>query len=221
MLSSRILRYHRRVRERRTFLGGALLASAPANQIRLGVIGSGSRGTFVIGVFQKDPGLAVGAISDVYEPNLERALSLAKGAKAYRDYRDLLADRTLDAVLIATPEHWHHRMILDALAAGKDVYIEKPLCRTPEEARELVEAEKRSKQIIQVGMQRRSYDLYQEVRAVVAAGTLGQVRMIRSWWLNNPLNAVPANKLDGKLDASTPTASAPGASTRTTPAASR
>ncbi|MFN9263957.1 MAG: Gfo/Idh/MocA family protein, partial [Acidobacteriota bacterium] len=143
------------------------------------------------------------------------------GAKAYRDYRDLLADRSLDAVLIATPEHWHHRMILDALAAGKDVYIEKPLCRTPEEARELVEAEKQSKQIIQVGMQRRSYDLYQEVRAVVAAGTLGQVRMIRSWWLNNPLNAVPANKLDGKLDASTPTASAPGASTRTTPAASR
>lgn len=174
-----------------------------------------------MGVFQKDPALAVGAISDVYEPNLERALSLAKGAKAYRDYRDLLADRTLDAVLIATPEHWHHRMILDALAAGKDVYIEKPLCRTPEEARELVEAEKQSKQIIQVGMQRRSYDLYQEVRAVVAAGTLGQVRMIRSWWLNNPLNAVPANKLDGKLDASTPTASAPGASTRTTPAASR
>lgn len=186
--------------ERRTFLGSSLLASWPANKVRLGVIGSGSRGTFVMGVFQKDAALEVGAISDVYEPNLERALSLAKGAKAYRDYRDLLADKTIDAVLIATPEHWHHRMILDALAAGKDVYVEKPLCRTPEEGRELVEAEKKSKQIIQVGMQRRSYDLYQEARGVVAAGTLGKVRMVRSWWLNNHINATAATKLDGKLD---------------------
>lgn len=186
--------------ERRTFLGSSLLAYWPANKVRLGVIGSGSRGTFVMGVFQKDAALEVGAISDVYEPNLERALSLAKGAKAYRDYRDLLADKSIDAVLIATPEHWHHRMILDALAAGKDVYVEKPLCRTPEEGRELIEAEKKSKQVIQVGMQRRSYDLYQEARGVVAAGTLGKVRMVRSWWLNNHLNAVPPAKLDGKLD---------------------
>lgn len=186
--------------ERRTFLGNSLLAYWPANKVRLGVIGSGSRGTFVMGVFQKDAALEVGAISDVYEPNLERALSLAKGAKAYRDYRDLLADKSIDAVLIATPEHWHHRMILDALAAGKDIYVEKPLCRTPEEGRELVEAEKKTKQIIQVGMQRRSYDLYQEARGVVAAGTLGKVRMVRSWWLNNHLNATPATKLDGKLD---------------------
>jgi predicted dehydrogenase len=186
--------------ERRTFLGSSLLAYWPANKVRLGVIGSGSRGTFVMGVFQKDAALEVGAISDVYEPNLERALSLAKGAKAYRDYRDLLADKSIDAVLIATPEHWHHRMILDALAAGKDVYVEKPLCRTPEEGRELIEAEKKTKQIIQVGMQRRSYDLYQEARGVVAAGTLGKVRMVRSWWLNNHITAVPATKLDGKLD---------------------
>jgi predicted dehydrogenase len=186
--------------ERRAFLGSSLLAYWPANKVRLGVIGSGSRGTFVMGVFQKDSALEVGAISDVYEPNLERALSLAKGAKAYRDYRDLLADKSIDAVLIATPEHWHHRMILDALAAGKDVYVEKPLCRTPEEGRELVEAEKKSKQIIQVGMQRRSYDLYQEARGVVAAGTLGRVRMVRSWWLNYHLSAVPATKLDGRLD---------------------
>jgi predicted dehydrogenase len=113
----------------------------------------------VRGCRQKAPALAVGAISDVYEPDLERALSLARGAGAYRDYRDLLADRSVDAVLIATPEHWHHRMILDALAAGKDVYVQKPLCRNPEEDRELIEAEKRSQQIIQVGMQRRSYDL--------------------------------------------------------------
>ena len=70
--------------------------------------------------------------------------------------------KAIEAVLIATPEHWHAQMVLDALAAGKDVYVEKPLCQTPEQGVELVEAEKKSKNIIQVGMQRRSYDLYLE-----------------------------------------------------------
>ena len=71
-------------------------------------------------------------------------LSKAKGATAYRNYKQLLEDKEIQAVLIATPEHWHHRMILDALAAGKDVYVEKPLCQTPEQGVELMEAEKRS-----------------------------------------------------------------------------
>ena len=99
------------------------------------------------------------------------------------------ADKEIAAVLIATPEHWHHRMVLDALAAGKDVYVEKPLCQTPEQGVELVEAEKRSKNIVQVGMQRRSYDLYIEGRKTVASGVLGAVRMVRSWWLNNYLGS--------------------------------
>ena len=147
----------------------------------------------------------MGAICDVYEPNLERALSTASktnGAhpKAYRNYKELLADQNVQAVLIATPEHWHYQMVLDALAAGKDVYVEKPLCHTPEEGIKLVEAEKHTKSIIQVGMQRRSYDLYQEGRGIVAAGTLGTVRMVRSWWLNNYLGGEPATKLDGPLD---------------------
>src|SRR6266516_3603283 len=137
---------------RRTFLltaGSAMAASAtpPADQLILGVIGSGSRGTFVMTVFQKDPAVRVGAICDVYEPNLERALSTASKAgshpKAYRDYKQLLADKDVQAVLIATPEHWHHQMVLDALGAGKDVYVEKPLCQTPEQGRELVETEKK------------------------------------------------------------------------------
>jgi predicted dehydrogenase len=195
--------------ERRTFLvagGSALLSqAAPSDQIVLGVIGSGGRGTFVMTVFQKNPSVRVGAICDVYEPNLERALSVAAKTpgnhpKAYRNYKELLADNSIDAVLIATPEHWHHRMVLDALAAGKDVYVEKPLCQTPEQGAELVEAEKRSKNIIQVGMQRRSYDLYLEARRVVAGGTLGTVRMVRSWWLNNYLNSSRRAKLDGPLD---------------------
>jgi predicted dehydrogenase len=195
---------------RRTFLlagAGALVAHAapPSDQVVLGVIGSGSRGTFVMGVFQKDPGLKVGAICDVYEPNLENAISVASKVpgthpKVYRNYKELLADKDVQAVLIATPEHWHYQMVLDALAAGKDVYVEKPLCQTPEQGVALVEAEKKTKQIIQVGMQRRSYDLYKEGRAIVAAGKLGNVRMVRSWWLNNYVGAPPATKLAGPLD---------------------
>jgi predicted dehydrogenase len=185
--------------------GYYVLRAAPSETIHLGVIGSGSRGTYVMGVFQKNPGLQVTAICDVYEPNLEHALSAASHAggqqpKAYRNYKQLLADKDIDAVLIATPEHWHHRMVLDALAAGKDVYVEKPLCHTPEQGVELVEVEKHSKQIIQVGMQRRSYDLYIAARKIVADGTLGNVRMVRSWWLNNYLGEQNKAPLEGKLD---------------------
>ena len=179
--------------------------SAPSDQINLGVIGSGSRGTYVMELFQKDPAVRVSSICDVYEPNLEKALSVAAKAqssspKAIRNYKQILEDKTIQAVLIATPEHWHHRMVLDALAAGKDIYVEKPLCQTPEQGTELVRAEKMSKNIVQVGMQRRSYDLYLEGRKIVAAGTLGNVRMVRSWWLNNYVGQAAPAKLEGPLD---------------------
>jgi predicted dehydrogenase len=194
---------------RRIFLmagaGMSVAGAAPADQVVLGVIGSGSRGTFVMTVFQKDPSLRVGAICDVYEPNLEKALSTAAKTQAgqpvaYRNYKQLLADKSIQAVLIATPEHWHAQMILDALAAGKDVYVEKPLCQTPEQGVKLVEAEKKTKNIIQVGMQRRSYDLYLEGRDLVSSGQLGTVRMVRSWWLNNYLGDRKATRLEGPLD---------------------
>jgi predicted dehydrogenase len=195
---------------RRTFLlgaGGAMMAHAapPSDVVVLGVIGSGGRGTLVMTVFQKDPAVRVGAICDVYEPNLEKAVSTASQVpgtkpKVYRNYKELLADKEIQAVLIATPEHWHTQMVLDALAAGKDVYVEKPLCHTPEEGIKLVAAEKNTKSIIQVGMQRRSYDLFQQGRQVVSARKLGTVRMVRSWWLNNYLDGGVARKLDGPLD---------------------
>ncbi len=195
---------------RRVFLmGGSTMAvaqTAASDRLRLGVIGSGGQGKSVMRNFQKDPSVEVSAICDVYEPNLERALAVAAKAqggqspRAIRDYRQVLDDKGIHAVLIATPEHWHHRMTLDALAAGKDVYVEKPLCQTPEQGVELVRAERASKQIVQVGMQRRSYDLFLDARKLVAAGTLGSVRMVRSWWLNNYLNQPPAARLEGPID---------------------
>ncbi len=194
---------------RRTFIlagGGAAAAyAAPSDRITLGVIGAGGRGTLVMTTFQENPPVRVGAVCDVYEPNLERALSIAAKTpgnhpKPYRNYKQLLEDKSVDAVLIATPEHWHHRMLLDALAAGKDVYVEKPLCKTPEQGVELLEAEKRTKNIVQVGTQRRSYDVYLEGRKIVASDTLGTVQMVRSWWLNNNLKRVREAKLEGPLD---------------------
>jgi predicted dehydrogenase len=186
-------------------MGAAGVAFAAEGRVNLGVICAGGRGTYVMTEFQKDLGLRVGAICDVYEPNLERALGVVRkgqseSARAVRRYQELLADRSIDAVLIATPEHWHHRMVLDALAARKDVYVEKPLCQTPEQGVELVAAESASQQIVQVGMQRRSYDLYKQGRELVAAGTLGNVRMVRGWWLNTQLGGGPTPPLEGKLD---------------------
>lgn len=113
---------------RRIFLiGGSAIAVAqtPASdRLHVGVIGSGGQGTSVMREFQKDPSVRISAVCDVYEPNLERALSVAAKAqggespRAIRNYRQLLDDKSVHAVVIATPEHWHHRMTLDALAAA-------------------------------------------------------------------------------------------------------
>ncbi|MBV9081138.1 MAG: Gfo/Idh/MocA family oxidoreductase, partial [Acidobacteriaceae bacterium] len=170
------------------------------------MIGTGGRGAFVMAAFGRNRTVRVVAVCDVYEPNLERAVSDASANSqrkphAYRRYADLLNDKGVDAVLIATPEHWHHRMVLDALASGKDVYIEKPLCHTPEQGAELVAAERASKQIVQCGMQRRSYDLFLDAKKITNdPANLGKVRMVRSWWLNNYLGTERITKLDGKLD---------------------
>jgi predicted dehydrogenase len=194
---------------RRTFLASSaglyVLNAAPSDTVRLGVIGAGGRGTFVMAAFARNPTVQVIAVCDVYEPNLERGISAASAngerkVQAYRHYPELLNDKDVDAVLIATPEHWHHRMVLDALAAGKDIYIEKPLCHTPEQGAEMVAAGQASKQIVQCGMQRRSYDLFLEAKKIMDGGTLGKVRMVRSWWLNNYLGSKRVTTLDGKLD---------------------
>ena len=189
--------------QRRAFFlstAGAALAQVPSETVRLALVGAGGRGRRVMSEFQRDPNLKVHGVCDVYEPNLERGLSAAgPGTRAVRDYRALLDDPDVDAVLIATPEHWHHRMTLDAMAAGKDVYVEKPLCHTPEEGRELVEAQRASDRVVQVGMQRRSYNLYLEALDLRRAGRLGTVRMVRTYWLNSRTEPSRA-RFEGPLD---------------------
>lgn len=188
---------------RRIFLlagTGAAVAQTPSKRIVVGLIGSGGRGRNILRFHKQDPDVTAGAVCDIYEPNLERGLSEAgPGVKAYRNYKQLLENPDIDAVIIATPEHWHHRMLLDALAAGKDVYIEKPLCHTWEEGVELVRAAGESKNVVQVGMQRRSYKLYHQARDLRRQGRLGTVRMVRTYWLNNGLSRAPRS-FEGPVD---------------------
>lgn len=185
--------------QRRTFLCSAGAFLQPPDRIRAGVIGSGGRGRLLTAEF-KEIGAEIAAVCDVYQPNLEAGLKAAStGARGYRDYRRLLEDRTLDAVIIATPDHWHARMVIDAVEAGKDVYVEKPLTHTIEEAFQVVDAVRRTRRIVQVGTQRRSAPLFHEARGIVASGRLGEVRLVNSWWLNHqPPLAAP--RLEGELD---------------------
>src|SRR4051812_33453332 len=150
--------------QRRTFLAASSLATPlfADDTLRVGVIGAGGRGRYLIDQF-KEVGAQVAAVCDVYEPNLKRGLAGANtGAASFTDYRRLLDDKSLQAVIIATPDHWHSRMAIDAVQAGKDVYLEKPLAHTIEEGFGLIEAVRRTRRILQVGTQRRSTELFQK-----------------------------------------------------------
>src|SRR4029077_11386829 len=104
------------------------------DRIGLGAIGIGNRGGHVMGLFQKNADVEVRALCDVYGARIDAALAKAPGAKTFKDHRELLQRREVDAVLVATPDHWHKDIAIDAMNAGKDVYAEKPMCRTRDEA---------------------------------------------------------------------------------------
>jgi predicted dehydrogenase len=187
--------------ERRTFLaaGAASAVSGASGGIRAGVIGAGGRGRYHIAQF-KEVGAEVAAVCDVYEPNLEAGLKAAStGAKSFDNYKRLLDDKSIEAVLIATPDHWHAQMTIDAVHAGKDVYVEKPMAHTIEDGFRIIDAVRATKRVVQVGMQRRSNELFQEAKQIVDSGELGEVRLVNSWWLNHQ-KSLRAGPLRGKLD---------------------
>jgi len=182
-------------------LGAARLRAQDGvnDRLRVGTIGTGGRGTYLTEQF-KEIGAEVAAVCDVYKPNLERGLKAAStGAKGYNDYRRMLDDSNLDAVVIATPDHWHARMVIDAVCAGKDVYVEKPLCHEIPEGLEIVKAVRETKRIVQVGTQRRSSPLFTEAKGIVDSGELGVVRLVTSQWMNYQAG-LSNRKLDGELD---------------------
>jgi predicted dehydrogenase len=185
--------------DRRTFLGSAALLAQTGPQIRGGIIGAGGRGRYLTANF-KELGVDMAAVCDVYEPNLQAGIKAASSnARGYDNYKRLLDDKGINVVVVATPDHWHAQMVIDAVAAGKDVYVEKPLAHTIEDGDRMVKAVRASKRIVQMGTQRRSYDIFQEAKKIADSGALGEVRLVNSWWVNNQASLRNA-KLEGKLD---------------------
>jgi predicted dehydrogenase len=170
---------------RRTFLtaaSGLALSSRLAastvqganDRIRIGVIGTGGRARGLMNLLKKLPGSALTAVCDVYEPRMLQAAEIAGGPVKVTDYRRILEDREIDAVVIGTPDHWHKAITLDAVAAGKDVYVEKPVSHTIEEGAEMVKVIEASKQIVQTGTQQRSWDHWVLGKQIVDSGRLGR-----------------------------------------------
>jgi predicted dehydrogenase len=194
---------------RREFLGASAAvalaapaagaATGPNDKIAVGMIGLGIRGSYLLERFfasSKDTA-TIAALCDAYTGNLAKAGARVRTLggnvpKTYADYRELLQDKSIDAVIIATPEHLHSTMLLDALQAGKHVYTEKPLAHTIEEGEKILRVAQTSQQVVQVGTQNRSNPLYTKAKEMVAAGMIGEVHYTRAFWYRNSLDDAPA-----------------------------
>jgi predicted dehydrogenase len=158
-----------------------------SDRIGLGLIGAGGRGRDVLSKFQKNPDVEVRAVCDVYGTRVDEALASAPGAKPFAQHEKLLELKEIDAVLIGSPDHWHKDHAIDALNAGKDVYVEKPLCRTLDEAPPMVRAARRNNRVCQVGVQQRSGPVYIEARdQFVSSGRIGRVTWVECVWNDGP-----------------------------------
>jgi predicted dehydrogenase len=169
-------------------LTAAQAAQVPGanDRIRLGFIGVANRGMQLVGAFLENPDVEITAVCDVSRSALERAQGRAGGkAFATGDFRKLLDRRDVDAVVIATPDHWHALQTIAACRAGKDVYVEKPLSITIHEGRRMVEVARETARVVQVGLHRRSSKLYAEAARFVQAEHLGKVTVARCYQLSN------------------------------------
>jgi predicted dehydrogenase len=161
------------------------------DRIRLGVIGTGRQGTDDMQNFMHH-GVEVATVCDVYQPNLDKGQAAAGGnAKAVKDFRTILDDKGIDAVLIGTPDHWHPLPMVEACKAGKDVYVEKPICVAVEEGQKMVEAAHRYDRVVQTGLWQRSNLHFQKAVELVQSGVLGKVSFVRTW---NYSNTYPAGQ---------------------------
>jgi predicted dehydrogenase len=174
-------------------IGAAAIASArPAfsadrilganERVRVGLIGCGSRGKEVAKLMAEAPNTEFTAFCDVYETNASAAKnSMTVAGVLSKDFRRVLDQKEIDAVLIATPDHWHAPIAVLACQAGKDVYVEKPLAHNVREGRAIVDAARRHNRIVQVGTQHRSAEHYKEAAGIVQSGELGEVHFVRVW----------------------------------------
>jgi predicted dehydrogenase len=177
---------------------------AANDRIRIATIGFGGMGSGDTAHAVLIPGVELAAVSDIYDGRLARAKEIYGGQIfTTRDYREVLARKDIDAVIIATPDHWHSRISIDALDAGKDVYCEKPMVQSVDEGQAVVAAEKRSGRIFQVGSQYVTSLVYQKAKELLASGAVGKLNMVEAWLDRNtalgawqysiPPDASPAN----------------------------
>ena len=196
-------------------LAAARAIAAPAAQargandrVRLGFIGVANRGGQLMDAFLTHEDMEIVALCDVHEPTLQKANEKVDGkADTYHDFRKMLQRSDVDAVVIATPDHWHAIQMVDACDSGKDVYVEKPLSITIHEGRRMVEAARRNQRVVQVGTHRRSSALYAGLVQFVQSDKIGKVTVSRAYRLSNMYPAgigrakstAPPNDLDWDL----------------------
>jgi len=173
-------------------------------RVRVALIGAGRQGVSNLENAIKQPDTEVVAVCDVFEPNLAKGLAAAPGAKPVADFRRVLDTRDIDAVIIATPDHWHPIQTILACQAGKDVYVEKPIGVAVAEGRAMVDAARRHKRVVQTGTQQRSGLHFQQAAELVKAGRIGKVTQVRTWnfgnesptGIGNPPDSAPPKELD-------------------------
>ena len=169
------------------------------DKLTFGLIATGGRGRYLQDKFIKLGAQCV-AICDVYEPNLQAAQKIAPEAKPYKSYHELLQQKDLDCVVIASPDHQHRPMLLAALDAKKDAYLEKPLSKSLEESEIMIKAVRGSKQVVQIGMQRRSAPALIKAKKLVDEDILGRITLVKPQWHWNVAKELDNSPLPGKLD---------------------
>lgn len=178
---------------RRAFLTAATLTALSqtrilgANErIRIGIIGAGGRSRQLVRALGASGGNEIVAVCDVYEPRRQAMIAnLPSAADPFGDHRQVLDRKDIDAVVIGTPDHWHVPMITDAVAAGKDVYVEKPVTHTLEQGDPLIKAVRATDRIVQCGMQQRSWAHFRTAADMIQSGKLGKVTQVRTYWFQN------------------------------------
>jgi predicted dehydrogenase len=182
---------------RRSFLKTSAAASAAfavptanvlgANEtLNIGCIGTGGRCRGLMNSLKKIPNVRIAAVCDIYDAHLKLARELADPkAFATKHYKEVLDRKDLDAVLIGTPDHWHVPMTVDACAAGKDVYVEKPLTHNLREGQTILDAQSKHNRVVQVGMQQRSMPQFQKARELIRAGRCGSIHKVHLTWNRN------------------------------------
>ncbi len=154
---------------------------APSNRVRFGMVGVGMEGSNVLATAVGLPGTECVGAADLYDGRHTLAREIAGSSiKTTRRYRELLDDKSIDAILIAVPDHWHKQVVVDALAAGKDVYCEKPMSHTPADGLAMVAAAKKTDRIVQIGAQRTSSVLCAKVKELIAGGAIGDLNLIEA-----------------------------------------